>query len=83
MRLNLSLYPNPNAGSFTLTYAPQPKAGMLEVYDLHGRCVHTAQVPPWSQLKRVELPAMPAGVYLCRLRFGASIATQRLVISAP
>ena len=78
--LNLSLYPNPNAGVFTLTFAPQPEAGVLEVYDLHGRLVHTERVAPWSQLKRVDLPELGAGVYQGRLRFGEVVGAVRFVV---
>ena len=78
--LNLLLYPNPNAGAFTLSFAPQPGTGVLEVHDVNGRLVHKEHVAPWSQLKRVQLPALNAGVYQCRLRFGASMAVQRFVV---
>ena len=78
--LNMSLYPNPNAGTFSLSFAPQPEAGLLEVHDINGRLVHSEPVAPWSQLKRVQLPTLKAGVYQCRLRFGKVNASKRFVI---
>ena len=80
VRLNLSLYPNPNAGSFSLSFAPQPDAGVVEVFDVNGRVVLSEAVAPWSQLKRLELVGLSAGVYQCRLRFGQAMATKRFVI---
>ena len=80
VRLNLSLFPNPNVGSFSLSFAPQPGAGVVEVFDVNGRVVHSEGVAPWSQLKRMELAGLSAGVYQCRLRFGQAVATKRFVV---
>ena len=78
--LNLSLYPNPNNGAFTISFAPQPSTGALEVHDVNGKLVYRESVAPWSQLKRVQLPVLRAGVYQCRLRFGNTTALQRFVV---
>ncbi|MBL7962936.1 MAG: T9SS type A sorting domain-containing protein [Flavobacteriales bacterium] len=78
---NLTLFPNPNAGAFTLSFAPQPVAGWLVVYDVNGRLVHSEGIAPWSQLKRMHL-VLPAGVYQCRLIFGGSVAVRRFVDSS-
>ena len=80
VRLNLSLYPNPNTGAFAISFAPQPQAGVVEVFDINGRVVHSDAVAPWSQLKRMELVGLSAGVYQCRLRFGQALAVQRFVV---
>ncbi|QQR87173.1 MAG: T9SS type A sorting domain-containing protein [Flavobacteriales bacterium] len=78
--LNLSLYPNPNAGAFAITYAPQPTSGMLEVVALDGRVVHRESVAPWSQLNRVELRDLSPGMYQCTVRFGAQEGVRRFVV---
>ena len=78
--LNLSLYPNPNAGAFAITYAPQPTSGLLEVHALDGRVVHRESVAPWSQLKRVELPRLAPGMYQCTVRFGEQEGMKRFVV---
>ncbi|QQR86071.1 MAG: T9SS type A sorting domain-containing protein [Flavobacteriales bacterium] len=78
--LNLSLYPNPNAGAFAITYAPQPNSGTLEVHALDGRVVHRGSVAPWSQLKRVELRDLSPGLYQCTVRFGAQEGVRRFVV---
>lgn len=80
VNLNLSLYPNPNAGAFSITFAPQPTSGILEVHALDGRVVHRENVAPWSQLKRVELPRLTPGMYQCTLRFGESEGVRRFVV---
>lgn len=78
--LNLILYPNPNAGAFAITYAPQPTSGVLEVVALDGRVVHRESVAPWSQLKRVELRDLSPGLYQCTVRFGAHEGVRRFVV---
>ncbi|MBL7962934.1 MAG: T9SS type A sorting domain-containing protein [Flavobacteriales bacterium] len=76
---NLALFPNPNTGAFTLSFAPQPVAGWLEVYDVNGRLVHSEGIAPWSQLKRMHTN-LQAGVYQCRLRFGEEQVVRRFIV---
>ncbi|MEO8068700.1 MAG: T9SS type A sorting domain-containing protein [Flavobacteriales bacterium] len=78
--LNLSLYPNPNAGAFSITFAPQPSSGVLQVHALDGRVVYHESVAPWSQLKRVQLPRLAPGMYQCTVRFGDVEAVKRFVL---
>lgn len=77
--LNLSAYPNPCNGTFTVSYPAQPNAGELEVRDLSGRLVLRERIPQWSQVHRVELQAA-AGMYQCTIRWGTRSATMRVVI---
>jgi hypothetical protein len=72
-------YPNPSNGHFTLCSAPQPEAGVLEVRDQAGRIVLRSYLPPWSQLHQVVVQGA-AGMYHCGLRWGAHMATVRLII---
>lgn len=72
-------YPNPSTGAFVLNYPEQPEAGELEVRDLSGRLVLRERIPPWSQMHRVALQ-QAAGMYQCRLAWGAQQATQRIVV---
>ncbi len=76
---SVAAYPNPSTGSFTLSYAPQPVAGDLEVRDLSGRLVLKERLPPWSQVHRVEL-RKAAGMYQCRMSWGTRSAAVRVLI---
>ncbi len=80
--LNASVYPNPSTGGFTLGYSAQAEAGELEVLDMAGRVIHRQRLAPWSTVKKVELPGVPAGMYHCRLRWQDRTATTRLVIES-
>jgi len=72
--------PNPSNGSFTLSYAVQPTAGELEVRDQSGRLVLRERLPQWSQMHRVELSGEAAGMYQCRMTWGAHTASTRIVL---
>ena len=80
VQLALSAYPNPSTRSFTLAYAVQPTSGALEVRDVSGRLVLREKLPAWSQVHRVELEGEAAGMYQCRLAWGATSATVRVVL---
>ncbi|MBK7753424.1 MAG: T9SS type A sorting domain-containing protein [Flavobacteriales bacterium] len=79
MEAAVSAWPNPNNGAFTISYAPQPEAGELEVRDLNGRLVTHERLPAWSQVHRVELHGA-AGMYQCRLQWGGRVVTARVVL---
>lgn len=75
--------PNPSSGRITLTYGAQPTAGVLQVLDAQGRMVLREKLPAWSTLHALELTGQPAGMYHCRLQWGARSATARVIISEP
>jgi hypothetical protein len=75
----LQVYPNPSAGVFTVQYAAQPEAGVLEVRDLAGKLVLRERLPAWSQVHAVHLREAP-GIYHCTLRWGAQQVTTRMTI---
>lgn len=78
--MNLALYPNPNAGAFTISFAPQRETGLLEVHGLDGKLVHRERVAPWSQLKRTDIPGLDAGMYQCKLSFGRKESSIRFMV---
>ena len=79
LRLGVQAYPNPNAGNFTLSYPAQNVVGELEVRDLSGRLELRERIPQWSQMHRVVLHEA-AGMYQCRLTWGAHSAAVRVLI---
>ena len=52
-RLTLKLYPNPNSGSFQITYTPLPENLTLQVFNILGEEVHSQLLPQWSQLQNI------------------------------
>jgi hypothetical protein len=75
----VQVYPNPSAGAFTVQYAAQATAGMLEVRDLAGRLVHYEGLPAWSQMHHVAMEDS-SGLYNCQLVWGAKRVNTRIVI---
>jgi len=78
--LNLSAWPNPSSGSFTLNYAPQPVAGVLEVRDLQCKLVRQERIPAWSQVHTLVMQEAAAGLYLCKLKWGQRGESLHLII---
>jgi hypothetical protein len=62
-----SVSPNPNNGEFKIMYLlPQNQKGKLEVFDVNGRKVYEMNLPKWSTMQYVSLPARASsGVYNC------------------
>jgi len=79
-------YPNPSAGVFTVQYAAQPTAGVMEVRDLGGKMVLRERLPAWSQVHQVALtgaaglPTVQAGLYNCKLVWGEQRVRTRIII---
>ncbi len=72
---NISVYPNPSAGQFTISY-PEQVSGTLRVLDLHGSVVYTAL---FDGNHSFSLCAAP-GVYVCELRSKTFISRQKIVV---
>ncbi len=72
---NVSLYPNPNKGEFTLevknnenaTASIQKENVKLEVYNTVGEMVHTENLQSNQQQSTINLGSEPAGVYIYKV----------------
>ena len=76
----VGVYPNPSDGEFALSYSSQPNAGLLEVFDLAGHLVLRERLPAWSTLHNMQLRKGQAGMYHCRLQWGARSTTVRVIL---
>jgi len=75
----LNVFPNPNDGLFTLGFNAQKDVGVLEIFDSMGRMVYEDKVAQWSQYKKVDITALPMGIYLCRIAWGESVAGVKIL----
>ncbi len=75
----LNAFPNPNIGLFTLGFNAQKEVGVLEIFDVTGRRVYSDKVAHWSQYKKVDVTAMPMGIYYCRIKWGAKVAGVKIL----
>ena len=83
---DLSLFPNPNTGSFTLSgtvSAGQDKEVTLEVTDMLGRTVYTGTTMPQNGTIKAEITLgnEAAGSYLLRVNTESGSQAFHFVIS--
>jgi hypothetical protein len=70
----LSAFPNPASGFLAVEAL---SAGQLELISTDGRVLRSEPFSPPQQI--LSLDAVPAGVYLLRLRSGEAVQTLRIV----
>ncbi|KAA9340940.1 T9SS type A sorting domain-containing protein [Adhaeribacter soli] len=75
-QLNARLYPNPVSGTLHIQLEEQLTA-TVKVADLTGRVVRTEVLPAGSS--RIDVSALPAGIYLLNVQNGKGTYTSRIV----
>ncbi|MBK6643053.1 MAG: T9SS type A sorting domain-containing protein [Bacteroidetes bacterium] len=55
------------------------EVGILEIFDAMGRMVYEDKVAQWSQYKKVDVTAMPMGIYFCRIKWEAKVAGVKIL----
>jgi hypothetical protein len=78
--IEIKVSPNPASETATCSFPVQDKGGRMDMIDPMGRVVFSEPVPPWSQLKRLDVRNHPRGLYLCRFQWPGRSATVRLLI---
>lgn len=77
---SVNVFPNPSSGAFSLSYAAQPNAGWLEMYNAAGQLVLREKLPAWSTVHSVQLSNAPAGMHQCRLQWGSRTTSVRVIL---
>lgn len=76
----ISVYPNPNDGTFTLQLANTDyHHGSIIVYDVTGKIVYQQKEIPHTQIQQLKIDA-PKGTYLLTLKLDDAIQTKLIVI---
>lgn len=73
----VELFPNPSHDFVNIRGL---KVTSAELYDLAGQCVYNASLHPGVGVQRLELPHLPAGVYLLCVRAGGKPHALRLIL---
>lgn len=77
----VTIFPNPNSGSFTVTFAQDGRSGSVEIFDLAGQRVHAENLPAGNNGKLEMQPQLSSGVYLLRISLNdGTVLSQRMVI---
>jgi len=79
---NLSVYPNPNNGTFNIGFNPRSGEDItVEVYDIRGRAIFTKSFNTTSRFDElIHLSNAHSGVYLLNISDGSFKVTKKIVI---
>jgi hypothetical protein len=78
--MNISLYPNPNSGTFTVEVNGPNADFNLEIININGQLVRSEQINADKFTKRYDLSHMAKGVYYIRLINDEMTQTRKLII---
>jgi hypothetical protein len=76
----LTLYPNPNDGTFRLKLPAGIDGGQLQVTDMMGKTVNMVTITSNSS-PILSMPELPAGVYIVELNNGTTIFRTRMTVA--
>jgi len=79
---DISIYPNPSQGSFTVDLAGFSGDVQMEVYNLVGERVQTVkQQVSGNLLVNMDLSSVPSGIYIVRIAGNGNSYSRRVVIA--
>src|SRR5690606_28795897 len=79
---NLSIYPNPNNGSFNVSFVPaSPEPVIIQVYDLRGRRIFNTKYEPTGVFNEVvNLQSAQSSMYLLNISNGDKMVTKKILV---
>lgn len=77
-QLEVSLFPNPNEGVFTVQFNGSDQEATLHLFNLNGQLLHSERLRQPGQ--EIDLSHIPAGVYLLEVMGQHSVCTKRVLI---
>jgi uncharacterized protein (DUF2344 family) len=77
----ITVYPNPNAGSFNLTIDNAKADVVIKVGDILGNEIPATVVNNLNGKYSVDLSAVANGVYFVQVKNGNYYATKRITVS--
>ena len=80
---SLTLYPNPNNGSFTISAEKQSGERVIEIYNMLGEKIYTQTFSTLNSQLLINIGNRPSGIYLYRItgEQGSTIANGRFIIN--
>lgn len=63
---NISIFPNPNSGNFTINLVAEIQKGKLEIFNMQGEMIFKEQIANQSKID-INLKSISAGIYLLKL----------------
>lgn len=77
---NLSVYPNPSNGNFTIEISGVETVGQISIVDLNGRSVYEETVVIGSNFRKTIEPNLTSGSYVMRITTENDVLTSKLTI---
>ena len=75
--MTVSLYPNPNYGSFTIKMSGSEEIKSIEVINLVGQEVYSVQNPSALQ---INLPVETTGIFFVKVTTASKTLTKKMIV---
>ena len=76
----LAIYPNPNNGSFNVTFGTPVANGVIEVVDMNGKVCHAQSWNELSSTVEVETKSLHPGMYIVTIGVDDTITKSTIVV---
>jgi hypothetical protein len=77
---NLSVYPNPSAGNFTIEISGVETVGQISILDLNGRSVYEKPVVIGKNFRKTINTDLASGSYIMRITTESDVITSKLTV---
>jgi hypothetical protein len=78
---DITLYPNPSKGQFTLSTPSLKEDAVLEVYSMEGRLVYQKNIPASTKQTFIDLQQPSPGLYAVRLLAGNKLSSMKIIVN--
>lgn len=77
---NMSIYPNPNRGEFTIELDRNGTGAEVEVYSTLGTLVHSERIDAGASTAAIQMKERTPGIYFVRVRSGENMILKKLIM---
>jgi hypothetical protein len=78
---DITLYPNPSKGQFTLSTPSLKEDAILEIYSMEGRLVYQTNIPANTMQTFIDLQQPSAGLYAVRFLAGNKQSIMKIIVN--
>jgi hypothetical protein len=78
---DITLYPNPSKGQFTLSTLSLKEDAVVEVYSMEGRLVYQTNIPASTKQTFIDLQQPSPGLYAVRLLSGNKLSSMKIIVN--
>lgn len=75
---DITIYPNPNSGSFTISLLAPGQSYRIDIVDAQGKVIYSSEGAEVSE--PVQVNDIPVGFYLVRVLTGNQLVTKKLIV---